>query len=223
MDIAKHKKNIPGNIYELLLKKNLTHLRPAQIKAIKKGLFESKNLLIVTPTASGKTLVAEMAALDTIINKKAKAIYIVPLKALATEKYKDFKKNYEHLFKIALSIGDTDSADSYLVNYDLIICTAEKLDSLIRHHAPWISMVQLVVIDEIHTLNDSGRGPTLEVLITILRKVLKNIHIIALSATIGNPEQLADWLDAELVKDDWRPVKLYQGVYLDGRIEFKEG
>jgi len=82
-------------------------------------------------------------------------------------------------------------------------------------------MIALVVIDEIHLLNDPGRGPTLEIVITILRKLLKNIQIVGLSATIGNPKQLAEWLDAELVEDNWRPVKLHKGIYLNGKIEFE--
>jgi len=88
--------------------------------------------------------------------------------------------------------------------------------------APWIAGVSTVIIDEIHLLNDPGRGPTLEILITILKRLLKNVQIIGLSATIGNPEELAEWLDAKLVEDDWRPVKLKKGVYLDGKLEFFE-
>jgi len=143
------------------------------------------------------------------------------LKALASEKYKDFKKRYDNVAKIALSIGDKDSSDSYLVDYDLIITTSEKLDSLIRHHAPWLSLVSTIIVDEIHLLNDPGRGPTLEILITILRQLLKKVQIIGLSATIGNPEELSKWLKSELIIDNWRPVKLHKGVYLDGEVEFE--
>jgi len=156
------------------------------------------------------------------LKKNGKAIYIVPLKALASEKYKDFKKRYDGIAKVALSIGDIDNADSYLVDYDLIITTSEKLDSLIRHRAPWLSLISTIIIDEIHLLNDPGRGPTLEILITILRQLLKKAQIIGLSATIGNPEELAEWLNAELVEDNWRPVKLHKGVYLDGEIDFNK-
>ena len=166
-------------------------------------------------------MIAELAALKSIIEGNGKAIYIVPLKALASEKYKDFKNRYGHVAKVALSIGDIDSSDSYLVDYDLIITTSEKLDSLIRHHAPWLSLISTIIIDEIHLLNDPGRGPTLEILITILRQLLNKAQIIGLSATIGNPEELAEWLKAELVIDNWRPVKLHKGVYLDGEIEFE--
>jgi len=121
---------------------------------------------------------------------------------------------------VALSIGDLDSSDSYLEKYDFIITTSEKLDSLTRHHAPWLQHVGTIIIDEIHLLNDYGRGPTLEILITILRKLLKKAQFIGLSATIGNPKQLASWLDANLVVDNWRPVELKKGVYLKGEVEF---
>ncbi len=213
--------SLPAQIKEVLMKLNITDFRPAQKKAIDAGLLEGKNLLVCTPTASGKTLIAEMAAAKSILEGKGKAVYIVPLVALANEKSKDFKKRYGHLFKVALSVGDFDSSDPHLMDYDLIICTAEKLDSLIRHHAPWLRCVSVVIVDEVHLLNDVSRGPTLEILITLLKKILPNAQIIALSATIGNPEELAKWLDAKLVKDDWRPVPLHKGVYFDNTIEFE--
>lgn len=210
---------IPKKLYEIL-KKEIIELRPCQEKAINKGLLENNNILVCTPTASGKTLIAELAALKSILTGEGKAIYIVPLKSLATEKFKDFKKRYSSIIKIALSIGNMDSADPYLIDYDLIITTSEKLDSLIRHHAPWLTTVSTLIVDEIHLLNDPERGPTLEILITLLRKILRNVQIIALSATIGNPKEVAEWLNAELVIDSWRPVKLYKGIYLDGEVEF---
>jgi len=195
-------------------------LRRAQQKALNAGLLDGKNILVCTPTASGKTLIAELAMINSILKKGCKAVYIVPLKALANEKFKDFKRKYEHIIKIAISIGDLDSTDSYLYKYDLIITTTEKFDSLIRHKAPWIPDVKVIVIDEIHLLNDSERGPTLEILITLLRRLLKDIQIIALSATIGNPEELARWLNSNLVIDDWRPIELHKGILLNDEIEF---
>lgn len=221
MHLSEIQGKIPGQLYSVL-EKDIQLLRPAQEKAIKAGLLDGKSLLVCTPTSSGKTLVAELAAISTILNKGGKAVYIVPLKALANEKFNDFKKRYGHLVKVALSIGDLDSSDPYLAEYDLIITVSEKLDSLIRHYAPWIGMVKVVVVDEIHLLNDGDRGPTLEILITILRQLLKNVQVIGLSATIGNPEELSSWLGATLVVDDWRPVKLKKGIYLDGEIEFHE-
>lgn len=197
--------------------KDYKELRPCQIKAIDAGLLEGKNLLICTPTASGKTLVAEIAAIKRI--KKGKCVYIVPLKALALEKNNDFKKKYPNL-KTAISIGDLDSSDPWLANSDIIITTSEKMESLIRHGAIWITKVATIIIDEVHLLNEPDRGPTLEILITLLKRILPKSQLIALSATIGNPEELAKWLEANLVIDDWRPIKLYQGVYLDNEIDF---
>lgn len=215
-------KELPKEAQEVLAKENITKLRPAQEKAIKSGLFKDKSLLVCTPTASGKTLIAEMAAAKHILKGKGKTIYIVPLIALATEKHKEFKRKYGQLYSIALSIGDYDSSETRLIDADLIICTAEKLDSLIRHHTPWLKFVSLVIIDEIHLLNDVSRGPTLEIIITVLKKLLPKVQIIGLSATIGNPKELAEWLDAELVIDTWRPVPLKKGVYLQGEIEFEK-
>jgi len=222
MTLQSLKEKIPKDLYSVLEKDGITHLRPSQRKAIKAGLLDGKNLLVCTPTASGKTLIAELASVSSIMERKGKCIYIVPLKSLATEKYHEFKKKYDEFFRVALSIGDMDASDPYLKDYDFIISTSEKVDSLIRHGAPWLRDIKTVVVDEIHLLNDPGRGPTLEILITILRQLLKNVQILGLSATIGNPEELAEWLGAELVIDNWRPVELKKGVYLDGNIEFTE-
>ncbi len=211
--------NINGKL-KLTLQKDIQNLRPCQEKAINAGLLKNKNLLVCTPTASGKTLIAEIASLQSILNKKGKAIYIVPLKALANEKYKDFKERYGKLCNIAISIGDMDKSDTYLAKYDLIILTSEKLDSLLRHKVEWINEVSTIVIDEVHLLNDPGRGPTLEVVITLLRQLLPKAQLIALSATVGNPQELAEWLNAELVIDNWRPVELKKGIYYEGRVEF---
>ena len=213
------KGKIPNKLYEVISQQNFEELRPAQSKSVEAGLLKGKNQVICTPTGSGKTLVAELVALTSIYNNIGKAIYIVPLKALATEKFKDFKKKYPDI-KIALSIGDLDDADPYLEKYDLIITVSEKLDSLLRHRVSWLKDVNVVVVDEIHLINDARRGPTLEILITLLRKLLKDIQIVGLSATIGNPKELADWLDAELIEDDWRPVELHKGIYHDGKVEF---
>ena len=221
MDINSIKNSLPKEVFESLSKEGIQELRPCQEKAINAGLFERKSLLVCTPTASGKTLIAEMACAKSIIEGIGKAVYIVPLKALASEKFKDFKKKYGNFLRIALSIGSLDSADPYLSGYDLIVCTAEKLDSLIRHNSPWLNSVSTVIVDEVHLLNDADRGPTLEILITILRSILKSVQIIALSATIGNPDELAEWLNAALVQDDWRPVELKKGVYFEGKIEFE--
>jgi len=220
MQLTELKNKLPQKIIEILTNENITELRPAQEKAIKAGLLEGKNLLVCTPTASGKTIIAELTATKTILENKKKAVYIVPLIALANEKAKEFKRKYETLFKIALSTGDLDNDETKLSYYDLIVCTAEKLDSITRHKTPWLTSIGTIIIDEIHLLNDVSRGPTLEILITLLRQIVPNAQIIGLSATIGNPQELAEWLNAELVVDNWRPVPLHKGVYYNGTITF---
>lgn len=211
---------IPPRVYELLEKKGFSTLRPSQEKSIKAGLFEDRSLLVCTPTASGKTLVAELAALNAIVHDHGKALYVVPLRALASEKYKQFKRDYPQL-KIGLSTGEVDQPDKGLEKHDLIVLTSEKLDSLLRHHTPWIRRVKTVVFDEIHLLNDQARGPTLEVVITILRGLRKDLQLIGLSATIGNPQELAAWLGAGLVQDSWRPVALHKGVVVGKAVRYE--
>ena len=221
IDILK-KYNVPDFVIEDFKKQNITKLNPAQKKAIKAGLFDGKNLLVCTPTGSGKTAIATLAIAKRLVEHKGKAIYLVPLKALANEKYNDYKELFKNTgFQVAISTGDIDSRSEWLGNYDLMILTVEKMDSLLRHHTPWVNSVTTVIIDEVHLLNDPGRGPTLEVLITLLKQISKNAQLIALSATIGNPRELAIWLKANLVEDDWRPVKLEKGIYLKGEVEFE--
>jgi len=198
--------------------RGITLLYPPQADCVKKGLFEGKNLLISIPTASGKTLVAEMA-MHYQIAKGGKCLYIVPLKALASEKYDEFSKKGVN---IGISTGDLDQKDEYLGKNDIIVATSEKVDSLLRNNTSWINEVSLLVVDEIHLIDSDSRGATLELVITKIRTKTPNLQIIGLSATIGNPEMLAGWLSAELVTSTWRPVDLRQGVFFLDRIYFKD-
>jgi len=194
-------------------------LNPAQRMAVDAGLLEGKSMVVAAPTASGKTLIAEMAALN-VIRKNKKVVYIVPLKALAAEKHDEFREKYEKLgIRVAVSSGDLDSSDPWLASKDLIIATSEKLDSLMRHGIEWINDVGLVIADEIHLLDSANRGPTLEVTLTRLRQFV-NPQILGLSATISNHEELAEWLGAEAVKSDYRPITLYRGLCFDDAIDF---
>ena len=191
-------------------------LYPPQAECVEKGMFEGKNLLVAIPTASGKTLVAEMA-MHFHIAKGGKCLYIVPLKALASEKYEDFS---DKGVRVGISTGDYDRRDDYLGRNDIIVATSEKVDSLLRNASPWLQDISLLVVDEVHLIDSSDRGPTLEMVITKMRTRNPGMQVIALSATIGNPGILARWLDAELVTGTWRPVDLRQGVYYEGAIHF---
>ena len=198
----------------------ITNLFPPQEQAFESGVLEGSNLVLAVPTSSGKTLVAEICMLKAILDGRGKALYLVPLKSLAREKYTDFKK-YESLgITVAMSVGDYDSASTMLGEADIIVLTTEKADSLVRHKVDWINDIGIVVVDEIHLINDPNRGPTLEMVLAKLMQMLET-QIVALSATISNASDIAEWLDAELIKSTWRPVPLSEGVYLDGTIDFE--
>ncbi len=216
-------------VKEILIAEGIEVLWPPQVEAIKRGALEGKNLVLASPTASGKTLVAELCALKKVLEEGGRVLYLTPLRALAAEKYQEFKK-YEKLEKpsgkhiaVAISTGDCDSSDPWLGRYDIVICTNEKADSLLRHGARWLDEVSLIIADEVHLLNYADRGPTLEMALTRLREINPSAQILALSATVRNAEEIANWIGGEVVTTDWRPVKLKEGVVLADGITFNDG
>lgn len=219
------KYNLPDNIEQVLLEHGYGELFPPQKTALKSGVLDDKNFVLAMPTASGKTFIAELCMLKSILNENGKCLYVVPLKALASEKAEDFRKKYSSAgIKVGLATGDYDVPSPSLENYQILVATAEKVDSLLRLRASWLSeQISLAVFDEIHYINDSSRGPTLEILITRLREVNPQLKILALSATIKNANQIADWLDAHCLLSHWRPVALEEGVYYNNKIYFKNG
>jgi helicase len=220
---------IPDQLKETIVKSGITQLYPPQEEAIKAKVLEGKNLVLASPTASGKTLVAELCALKHILENGGKVIYLTPLRALANEKFDEFRKHTDTIefhgrrIRIGISTGDFDSTDHWLERYDLIVTTNEKADSLLRHRAKWIDTISLVVADEIHLLNDAERGPTLEIVLARLLQINPSIQILALSATISNVDEIAEWLRAESITTEWRPVTLKEGVLLNDEIQYKEG
>jgi helicase len=196
---------------------------PMQAKALGNGCI-SKSAVVSSPTASGKTLLAELAALNSIMNRKRKVIYTCPLRALAAEHFAEFKARYSKGLgiRVGLSTGDLDSSSSYLQKYDIILTTFEKLDSLLRHRADWLASIGLLVIDEVHSLG-TDRGPTIEMAVTKLRQMNPELQILALSATIPNCREMAEWLKAELVESNYRPIPLKEGVFFNGEATYKKG
>lgn len=182
-----------------------------------KYIFD-ENVLICAPTGSGKSLVAEIAAFYNALIKKEKVLYVVPLKALAKERYQKFLE-YNTNIKISLSSSDYDENYEKLGRSDILITTSEKADSIIRHDPSWLKEVSLLIADEIHLINEYDRGPTLEFVITYFK--IKKAKILGLSATIGNKEELAEWLNAKLIFSSERPVKLNYGVLKDNKIYFR--
>lgn len=213
---------VPDYAVDRILDKGIEELNPPQVQAVESGLLDGESLVVSSPTASGKTLIATLAIAHLLDETDRKALYLVPLKALGSEKYRDYEEFFDGEADVALSVGDRDSSDQWLETKDLIIMTVEKLDALLRHNPSWIAQVDLVVVDEIHLLNSEGRGPTLEVALTRLRELM-DFQVLSLSATISNSEELAAWLDADLVESDYRPIDLKEGVYLDGDIHFYDG
>lgn len=221
--------SIPDSVKELVIRSGIVELYPPQEEAIKAGALDGKNLVLASPTASGKTLVAEFCALKHILERNGKVVYLTPLRALANEKFDEFGK-YTSITKkdgrrirAGISTGDFDGTDPWLERYDVIITTNEKADSLLRHRAKWMDEISLVIADEVHLLNDAERGPTLEVVLARLMQVNPDIQILALSATINNVDEIAEWLKAEHVTTEWRPVPLKEGVMQHDEIQYKDG
>jgi helicase len=215
------KLDLNSNAIDFLHSQGFEKLYEPQSNSVDAGILDGKSVLVSAPTASGKTLIAMLSMLSHLPKNKSKIVYLSPLRALAAEKFNDFKKlekiNLGRKIKVAISTGDFDSVEEKLENSDILVLTNEKMDALMRFSQSWISEIGLVIVDEIHLIGDDGRGPTLEMVLTRLKSgVLGKIpQIVALSATITNSEELAEWLDCEHVQSTWRPVPLSEAVYDD--------
>lgn len=208
-------------VVEKLRLSGISVFTPPQAEAIKKGVLEGKNFIVCSGTGSGKTLIAELASVKTALETKKTVLYLVPLKALAFEKYEEFKRFYtEFGIDIYISTGDFDTKFPRFRKPTIFILTYEKLDSLIRHDIDIFKRIGLVVIDELHEIGNINRGPVIEIIIMLLRK--NRVPIIGLSATIGNASELASWLNAELVESEYRPVKLEESVLYNSYIFNKD-
>ena len=210
------------DIVNLLREKwGIKELYPPQQIALPHAL-NGKNLMLTIPTASGKSLVAHLTIAHRLKNDliNQKAIYVVPLKALASEKYDELKEVADVVgLKVALAIGDRSGEINSIEDSDILVCTSERLDSLLRNKSNLISNIGIIVSDEFHLLHDHSRGPTLEVLISRIRHKKPDTQIIALSATVGNSKELAKWLGAELIQSEWRPVSLHSGTLTELQVK----
>jgi len=218
--------DIPPSTIEFLQKNGYVNLYPPQEKTVKAGLLEGKSILVSAPTASGKTLIAILAIIRHLSEKRGKIVYLSPLKALASEKFNEFKKlgsvDICKNLKIQISTGDFDASEKNLGQNDILVLTNEKMDSIIRQGAEWIDQISLVIADEVHLLGDDDRGPTLEIVLTKLKLLPKKPQILALSATVTNADEIADWLECKLVHSEWRPVPLSEGVYDQGVVTMQD-
>ena len=221
--------SVQDSVKEILLGIGICELFPPQEECIRAGVLDGQNILLASPTASGKTLIAELCTMKHVLENGGKVIYLSPLRALASEKFEEFKK-YTVITKpdgrkvaVGISTGDFDTADNWLERYDVIITTNEKADSLLRHRAKWMDSISAVIADEVHLLNEADRGPTLEIVLARLMQCNPKIQILALSATINNVDEIAGWLNAKYIVTTWRPINLKEGVILQEEISYRDG
>jgi helicase len=221
MDVAELS-GVPDWLPAHLREEGIESLYPPQAAAVDAGVTQGESLVASVPTASGKTLVAELAMLSAVA-RGGTALYIVPLRALASEKQAEFEAYEEYGVSVGVSTGNYEDSGEWLADQDIIVATSEKVDSLVRNGAPWVDDLACVVADEVHLVDDGQRGPTLEVTLAKLRRLNADLQTVALSATVGNADELADWLDAALVDSDWRPIDLQKGVHYGQALHLEDG
>jgi len=213
---------LPPGAIDHFHSEGIEELYPPQAEAVEAGAIEGENLVAAVPTASGKTMIAALAMLSAI-ERGGKALYIVPLRALASEKKTEFEAYEGFGVTVGVTTGNYESTSDWLATKDIVVATSEKVDSLVRNGAEWLSELTCVVSDEVHLIDDRNRGPTLEVTLAKLRQLNPGLQTVALSATVGNADEIADWLDAALVDTDWRPIDLQMGVHYGNALNFDDG
>ena len=220
--------DLPRAAKDLLAAEGYEGLYPPQAAAVEAGLLDGRSVLVSAPTASGKTLVAMLAMMGHLsAGRPGKIVYLSPLRALASEKFAEFKKLGGIRLggkkaQVKVSTGETGGG-SRLGDGDIIVLTNERMDALMRQGPEWVSKIGMVVADEVHLISDPSRGPTLEMVLTRAGLLAGRPQVVGLSATMTNAAEIAKWLDARLVDSDWRPVQLREGVFKDGSITMDDG
>lgn len=210
---------------QALLEGRFDELLPVQSLAVESGLFENEDQLVVSATATGKTLVGEMTGIDRVLEGEGKMLFLVPLVALANQKHEDFRDEYGDLADVTLRVGASrvkDDGSRFDPHADVIVGTYEGIDHALRTGRD-LGDIGTVVIDEVHTLKEDERGHRLDGLISRLkdyceqraaraqresRNDYSGAQWIYLSATVGNPEWLATKLDARLIEFEERPIPI---------------
>ena len=213
-----------------LLQGRFEELLPVQSLSVRNGLLDDDDQLVVSATATGKTLVGELAGIDRALRSDGKLLFLVPLVALANQKHEDFEDRYGHLLDVSIRVGSSRIADDgnrFDPNADVIVGTYEGIDHALRTGKD-LGDVGTVVIDEVHTLKEGERGHRLDGLISRLKHYSEHrmethsgydgTQFVYLSATVGNPEWLAKRLRATLIEFEERPVPIERHVtFADGR------
>jgi helicase len=217
--------NVPADIIDVWRSHVGAELLPVQERAVKEfGLFGADNLIVFSPTSSGKTFIGEMAAVKAA-RQNTKVFYLVPQKALAAEKFEELRRRYGPVgINVVVSSRDRREFDDQILRRDFQIAVVvfEKLQALLVNRPQLMKVVGLVVVDELQIITDRERGPTLELLLTKLRIATARPRIIGLSAVLGRAQSLADWLGARLLVETGRPVELRKGVLCRGAFRYLE-
>ncbi|NXT41485.1 HFM1 helicase, partial [Pelecanoides urinatrix] len=234
--------------------KEFPYFNYAQSKALDDLLYTDRNFVICAPTGSGKTVMFELAITRLLMEAplpwlNIKVVYMAPIKALCSQRFDDWKEKFGPIGLSCKELtGDTVMDDLFEIHHaHIIITTPEKWDSMTRR---WrdnsiVQLVRLFLIDEVHVIKDESRGATLEVVVSRMKtiqssfwRLLENrdavppLRFVAVSATIPNAEDIAEWLsDSTMpavclrIDEDQRPVKLRKIVLgfpcSDNLTEFK--
>ncbi|MFX1408863.1 MAG: DEAD/DEAH box helicase [Promethearchaeota archaeon] len=209
---------------QVLQNLKISTLLPIQAISIENGLLSEENdQLIMAPTSAGKTLVGELAGITKLLEDKSqKLLYLVPIVALANIRTEVFKKKYKPLnLKILKRVGeslfekkDEDNLED-LINADIIIATYEAIDFILRSgNKEKIGNFGTIVIDEIQTLIDPDRGFLLDGFIARLKSLFNDAQFLYLSATVGEPQVLANKLNSVLIRYNNRPVPIERHLLL---------
>jgi len=198
-------------------------LLPVQSLAIENGLLDGRDQLVVSATATGKTLVGELAGIDRALRGEGKLLFLVPLVALANQKHEDFEEKYGDVLDVTIRVGASrirDSGNRFDAGADVIVGTYEGIDHALRTGKD-LGEIGTVVIDEVHTLGEKERGHRLDGLISRLKHYCEtngcDTQWVYLSATVGNPGVLAGKLRAQLIEFEERPVPIERHVtFADG-------
>ena len=217
---------IPQAIVDIWKREESDTLLPVQELAVKQGgALKGQNLLVVSPTSSGKTFIGEMAAVQKSLQRMG-SIFLVPFKALAEEKYLDFREKYEaYGIQVVISSGDRREFDEdiRLGTYGIALLTFEKMAGLLVAAPELLTACGLVVVDEVQMMMDKQRGARLELLLTKIRQVRPELQIIALSAVLDDLNGLETWLGCQVVTVTERPIELREGTHLpSGQYRYRE-
>jgi len=199
-----------------LLAWGISHFTDIQQVALGAGVASGQGLVACAPTSSGKTLVGEIAILSAL-NRGSRCLYLVSHKALADQKFIDFEARFggggaNPLATIGLSTGDREEGD---VSPQVMVATYEKGLALLLS-GQLDTNALLVVADELQILAEDGRGPNIETLCSIFRQRRVD-QFVALTATVGNAQELADWLECSVAISYTRDVELNQEIWNAGQ------